>query len=90
MAVGARHDEAVEAAALEFGAQRSKTAGARRAFAGIIERLQARLEHRGNLWGASRSGNRPLRRAAMKLHHPPPLCAAQQDCAIHALNHHAF
>ncbi len=58
MAVGARHDEAVEAAALQLGAQRRKTAGARRPFAGIIERLQARLEHRGNLLSASRRGNR--------------------------------
>jgi len=58
MAVGARQDEAVEAAALQLGAQRSKTAGARRPFAGIIERLQACLEHRGNLLSAFRRGNR--------------------------------
>ena len=68
MAVGARHDEAVEAAALQFGAQRGKPAGARRPFAGVIERLQARFEHRGNLWGASRRGNRLFRSPVPRLY----------------------
>ena len=45
MAVGARNDETVEAAALQLGAQRREPFRARRAFAVILERLQAGLEH---------------------------------------------
>jgi len=57
MPVGARHDKTVEPAAPEFGAQSRNAAGARGAFGRIIERLKARLEHRGNLLSAFRCGN---------------------------------
>ena len=66
MPVGARHDEAVEPAPLQFRAQRGQPSGARRAFAVILERLQAGLEHRGNLLSALWPSNRPSRPAAMK------------------------
>ena len=45
VAVGARHDEAVEAAPLELGAQRRQPRRARRPLAAILERLEMRLEH---------------------------------------------
>ena len=40
-----------------IGAQSRNAAGARGAFGRIIERLKARLEHRGNLLSAFRWGN---------------------------------
>ena len=45
LAVGARHRQAVEPAPLELGAQRGDASGALRAFARIIEGLEAGLEH---------------------------------------------
>jgi hypothetical protein len=45
VAVGARNNETVEAATLQLGAQRREPFRARCAFAVILERLQAGLEH---------------------------------------------
>src|SRR5258705_83097 len=44
---GVLHDEAIEAAPLEFRAQRRKAGRARFAFACVLERLKAGLEHGG-------------------------------------------
>jgi hypothetical protein len=49
MAVGARDDEAGQAAPREFGAQRRKPWPARCALGSVFERLEAGLEHGGNL-----------------------------------------
>ena len=47
VAVGARHDEAVEPAPRQLGPQQRQPLGARAAFTAILERLKARFEHRG-------------------------------------------
>ncbi len=47
VAVGARHDEAVEAAPLQLRAQRREPRRAVAALAAILERLEMRLEHGG-------------------------------------------
>ena len=51
-AIGVRHDPAGEPAAGELGAQRRHPRAACPAFGAILERLEAGLEHRGNLWRA--------------------------------------
>ena len=66
MAVGARDDEAVEPAALQFGAQRGQPGRAGVAFVCVLERLEAGFEHRGNLWGASVRHNRAGNKVALK------------------------
>ena len=57
MAVGARHDEAVELAAFEFRAQRCDSGRSRVALVGVLEGLKSGLEHRGNLLSAPERGN---------------------------------
>src|SRR5262249_56750382 len=49
--VGARHDKAVEAAALQFGAQRGDARRAGGALGNIVERLEFRLEHGPAIYG---------------------------------------
>jgi hypothetical protein len=51
VAIGARHDEAVEAAALELGPQRLHATRGGRGFGRVVERLVAGLEHGAALYG---------------------------------------
>src|SRR5262249_50843283 len=50
--VGARHDEAVQAAAFELGAQRGDTRRAGGAFGRILERLEFGFEHGRAIYGS--------------------------------------
>ena len=76
MPVGARHDEAVEPAPPQFGAQGRQAPGACGALGRIIERLKARLEHPGNLLSAFRRGNHD-QGTAPDFGRLAPLCAMQ-------------
>ncbi len=54
IAVGARHDEAVEAAPLELRPQRGKPRRGVGALAAILERLKTGFEHAGAIYGSRR------------------------------------
>ena len=56
-AVGARHHEAVEPAPRELGAQCCDARRAGAAVAAILERLETRREHGGNLGAGAAAGN---------------------------------
>jgi hypothetical protein len=57
MAVGARHDEAGQAAPCEFRAQCRNARSAGPALGSILERLEVGLEHGGNLLSRLQAGN---------------------------------
>ena len=57
VAIGARHDQAGQAATCQFGTQRREPEPACGAFGSVLERLEACLEHDCNLWGGRCSGN---------------------------------
>src|SRR5262249_20379760 len=55
--IGAWHDQAVKAAAFEFGAQGGEPRGAGGAFAAVFERLESSFEHDRNLRARSGADN---------------------------------
>src|SRR4029079_259227 len=57
VAVGARHDETAEVAALHFGAQGRDPGAGCGPVGFVLERLEARTRHGGLIWAMSWSGN---------------------------------
>ena len=57
VAVGARHDEAVEALPAELGAQRGDARAARGSVGGLVERLKSSRHGGDSIWAGPRGGN---------------------------------